>query len=132
REPRVLSRLAAGEAVGSLLYAQQEPLAARKQWLADHVQLSGRLQLDAGAAKALRVEGKSLLPVGVRAVEGDFERGEVVACIDPDGREIARGLINYGAAESRRILGRSSQEIERILGYVEETELIHRDNMVLL
>lgn len=132
REPKLLSRLIAGEAIGSLLYAEHEPLAARKQWMADHVQLSGRLQLDAGAARALRTEGKSLLPVGVRAVEGDFERGEVVACIDPEGREVARGLINYGAAETRRILGHSSQDIERILGYVEETELIHRDNLVLI
>lgn len=132
REPRVLTRLAAGEAIGSLLRAAHEPLAARKQWMADHVQLSGRLYLDAGAAKALRVEGKSLLPVGVHAVEGDFERGAVVACIDPEGWEIARGLINYGSNEARRILGKSSRDIERILGYVEETELIHRDNLVLL
>jgi len=131
REPEVLTRLARGEAIGTLLYAQQEPLAARKQWLADHVQLGGRLLLDAGAAKALRQGGKSLLPIGVRGVEGDFERGAVVACIDPEGREIARGLVNYSAYESRRILGRPSQEIESILGYVDEAELIHRDNLVL-
>lgn len=132
REPRVLTRLAAGEAIGSYLCAETEPLAARKQWLADHVQLGGRLLLDAGAAKALRANGKSLLPIGVYGVEGDFERGAVVACVAPDGKEIARGLANYGAAEARRILGHSSHEIEAVLGYVDEAELIHRDNLVLL
>ena len=88
--------------------------------------------LDAGAAKALRSNGKSLLPIGVYAVEGDFERGAVVACVAPDGKEIARGLANYGATEARRILGHSSHEIEAVLGYVDEAELIHRDNLVLL
>jgi len=108
------------------------PLAARKQWLADHVQVGGRLVLDAGAVRALAAGGKSLLPIGVKSVDGDFERGAVVACAAPDGREVARGLINYSAAESRRILGRPSGEIESVLGYVDGPELIHRDNLVLL
>jgi len=132
RERDVLQRLAAGEEIGTLIQAQTTPLAARKQWLADHVQVAGRLRLDAGAARALLARGKSLLPVGVKAVEGEFERGAVVACLDPDGKEIARGLTNYGAQESRRIAGRASSEIETILGYVDEPELIHVDNLVLL
>jgi len=107
-------------------------IAARKQWLADHLQVRGRLELDAGAARALRDEGKSLLPIGVHALTGEFGRGEVVSCIDPDGREIARGLVNYSAAESRRILRTPSTEIEAKLGYIDEPELIHRDNLVLL
>jgi glutamate 5-kinase len=131
-EPDVLVRLADGEAIGTLLSAQTTPLAARKQWLADHLQVAGRLGLDAGAARALRSGGKSLLPVGVKSVEGEFERGAVVACLSPEGAEIARGLINYGAQESRRIAGRASNEIEAILGYVDRPELIHRDNLVLL
>ena len=132
REPDVLTRLAAGEDIGSALVADAGSLAARKQWLADHVQLAGRLRLDAGAARALARDGKSLLPIGVVAVAGEFERGEVVGCFDPDGREIARGLVNYNAAEAARILRRPSSEIEAVLGYVDEPELIHRDNMVLL
>jgi glutamate 5-kinase len=131
-EPDVLVRLAAGEAIGTLLSAQTTPLAARKQWLADHLQVAGRLGLDAGAARALRSGGKSLLPVGVKSVEGEFERGAVVACLSPEGAEIARGLVNYNAQESRRIAGRASSEIEAILGYIDEAELIHRDNLVLL
>src|SRR5262249_46987808 len=131
-EPDVLLRVAAGEAIGTLLSPQTTPLAARKQWLADHVQVAGRLAVDAGAAKALRSGGKSLLPVGVRSVEGEFERGAVVACLSPEGAEIARGLVNYNAQESRRIAGRASSEIEAILGYVDEPELIHRDNLVVL
>jgi glutamate 5-kinase len=131
-EPDVLVRLAAGEAIGTLLSAQTTPLAARKQWLADHLQVAGRLGLDAGAAKALRSGGKSLLPVGVKSVEGEFERGAVVACLSPERTEIARGLVNYSAQESRRIAGRASSEIEAILGYIDEPELIHRDNLVLL
>jgi glutamate 5-kinase len=131
-EPDVLLRLARGEAVGTLLTAATMPLAARKQWLADHLNLGGRLTLDAGAVKALSSGGKSLLPIGVREVSGEFERGAVVACVDPGGREIARGLANYSALETRRIMGRPSGEIESILGYVDEPELIHRDNLVLL
>jgi glutamate 5-kinase len=131
-EPDVLLKLAAGEAIGTLLSPQTTPLAARKQWLADHLQVAGRLSLDAGAAKALRSGGRSLLPVGVKKVEGEFERGAVVACLSPEGAEIARGLVNYNAQESRRIAGRASSEIETILGYVDEPELIHRDNLVVL
>jgi glutamate 5-kinase len=115
-----------------LLVAPTVSLAARKQWLADHVQLAGKLRLDAGAVRALASEGKSLLPIGVMAVEGHFDRGEVVGCYAPDGREIARGLVNYGAQDTAKILRRPSSEIESILGYVDEAELIHRDNLVLL
>ena len=132
REERVLGRLAAGEVIGTELVAETSTLAARKQWLADHVRLAGRLSLDAGAVRALARDGKSLLPIGVVACEGQFERGEVVACCDPDGREIARGLANYSAAETQRILRKPSSEIEAMLGYVDEPELIHRDNLVLL
>ena len=126
------SRLAAGEAIGTMLRADTVTLAARKQWLADHLQLAGQLTLDAGAVRALTRDGKSLLPIGVLAVAGEFDRGEVVGCVDPDGREIARGLVNYSAMETAKILRRPSSEIEGILGYVDEPELIHRDNMVLL
>jgi glutamate 5-kinase len=131
-EPDVLVRLARGERIGTLLTAQTVPLAARKQWLADHLTVSGRVRLDAGAVKALVRDGKSLLPIGVTEVSGDFQRGEVVACLDPTGREVARGLANYSSAEARQIIRRPSGEIETILGYVDEPELIHRDNLVLL
>jgi len=130
READVVIRLAAGAAVGTLLVSETPPLAARKQWLADHLQTAGRLVLDAGAVTALRA-GKSLLPVGVVAAEGEFERGAAVACISPDGREIARGLSNYGGGEARLIARKSSQEIESLLGYVDEPEIIHRDNLIL-
>jgi len=132
REERVLTRLAAGEALGTQLIAETLTLAARKQWLADHVRTAGKLQLDAGAARALLREGKSLLPIGVVACEGAFERGEVVGCYDPEGREIARGLVNYSASETQRILRKPSAEIAAILGYVDEPELIHRNNLVVL
>lgn len=132
RVDNVLLKLAQGEMIGTQLSAVSPPMAARKKWLADHLQVRGRLQVDAGAVRALREEGKSLLPVGVHDVAGEFERGEVVACLDPAGAEIARGLVNYSAAEVRRIAGQSSARIESILGYVDEAELIHRDNMVLL
>ena len=125
-------RLAKGEPIGTHLSAGTVPLAARKQWLADHLTVTGRLQLDPGAVKALARDGKSLLPIGVVEVSGAFLRGEVVACLDPEGREVARGLINYSADETRRIMRRASGEIEAILGYVDEPELIHRDNLVLL
>ena len=132
REPNVLLRLAAGELIGTQLIAEKATLAARKQWMADHLQLRGRLVLDDGAAKALAAGGKSLLPVGVKLVQGEFERGEVIACVDGQGQEIARGLVNYSAADARRIAGKPSSEIESLLGYVDEPELIHRDNLVRL
>jgi len=132
READVLTRLARGEPLGTTLTAERSSLAARKQWLADHVRLAGRLTLDSGAVHALVRDGKSLLPIGVVAVSGDFGRGEVVGCIGPDGREVARGLVNYGAQEAARIVRRPSSEIESVLGYVDEPELIHRDNLVLL
>jgi glutamate 5-kinase len=132
REENVLLRLARGERVGTLLAADDLPLTARKQWLADHLAVGGRVHLDAGAVNALVRDGKSLLPIGVSDVAGNFERGAVVACIDPSGREIARGLTNYSAAETRLIMRRPSGEIETVLGYVDEPELIHRDNLVLL
>ena len=131
READALLRVTGGQPVGTLLYASSTPLAARKQWLADHLQLAGSLILDDGAAAALK-SGKSLLPIGVTAVEGDFARGAVVACRTPDGREIARGLVNYAANDARRIARHGSAEIESTLGYVEEAELIHRDNLVLI
>ncbi|MBK7237049.1 MAG: glutamate 5-kinase [Sterolibacteriaceae bacterium] len=129
-EADALLRLADGEGLGTLLFASRTPLAARKQWLADHLQLAGSLTLDDGAAKALAA-GKSLLPIGVVSISGDFERGAVVACRNADGREVARGLINYSSIEARRIARKGSHEIEAILGYVDELELIHRDNLVL-
>ena len=132
REPNVLTRLAAGQTIGTELVADATSLAARKQWLADHVRLAGRLTLDAGAVRALTRDGKSLLPIGVVTCNGTFERGEVVACCDPEGREIARGLVNYSAAETQRIMRKPSSEIAQLLGYVDEPELIHRNNLVLL
>src|SRR2546426_861081 len=132
REREVLVRLAAGERIGSLLTAKTVPLAARKQWLADHLAVAAKLKLDAGAARALQRDGKSLLPIGVVEVSGEFERGAVVACLDPDGREVARGLGNYSAAAGRRIMRKPSSAIASILGYMDEPELIHRDNLVLL
>ncbi|HXH03947.1 MAG TPA: glutamate 5-kinase [Candidatus Competibacteraceae bacterium] len=131
REPQVLSRIAAGDGFGTLFRPSQGPVAARKQWLGVQLQVAGRLHLDAGAARVLRESGKSLLPVGVKAVEGRFSRGELVACIDPEGREVARGLVNYGAAEAQKIIGQPSDRIAALLGYVDEPELIHRDNLVV-
>ena len=132
REPDVLLRLTRGEMIGTQLTAETMTLAARKQWLADHLKVRGRLTLDAGAVRALTQDGKSLLPIGVVDVSGDFERGEVVSCLDPQAREVARGLVNYSAGETRRILRAPSHEIEARLGYIDEPELIHRDNLVLL
>jgi len=133
REPDVLVRLASGEPIGTQLIADEtNKIAARKKWLADHLQVRGKLILDAGAVRALKEEGKSLLPIGVQDVAGEFERGEAVTCIDPDGREIARGLVNYSAQETRKILRKPSSQIESILGYVDESELIHRDSLVVL
>ena len=132
REPNVLVRLAAGEAIGTQLQAPQVKIVARKQWLADHLRVRGSVTLDDGAVKALREDNKSLLPIGVTTVKGNFERGDVVACLDGHGVEIARGLVNYTSAETLRILRQPSSEIARILGYVDEAELIHRDNLILM
>ena len=132
REEAVLVRLAEGEVIGTHLRSEQGKILAKKQWMADHLRVSGQLKLDAGAVKVLCNEGKSLLPVGVTAVEGHFERGDVVACIDEQGKEVARGLVNYSSSETSRILRKSSSEIETILGYMDEAELIHRDNLILL
>ncbi|RVT86368.1 glutamate 5-kinase [Inhella crocodyli] len=131
REPDVLLRLHRGEAIGSALRATSAKWAARKQWMADHLQLAGRVTVDDGARRALCEQGKSLLPVGVREVQGDFHRGDVIAVVDASGHEWARGLSNYASAEARLMAGRTSVDIEGLLGYVAEAELIHRDNMVL-
>lgn len=130
-EPDVLAAVLAGKSIGTLLSAEQAAQAARKQWLAGHLQLRGQLVLDDGAVKVLRESGRSLLPVGVTAVSGDFRRGDVVACVDQGGNEVARGLVNYSAAEAKKISGLPSAELEAALGYVDEPELIHRDNLVL-
>ena len=131
REPDVLLRLAAGEMIGTQLKAATAVLTARKQWLADHLLLKGRVVVDAGAARAVRSGGRSLLPIGVVEVDGEFQRGDVIACIDPDGREVARGLANYSSAQTRQIARRPTGEIEAVLGFIEEPELIHLDNLVV-
>lgn len=132
REPQVLVRLMEGERVGTFLTAPLGRLAARKQWMADHLIMKGALLLDAGAAKALLTKNVSLLPVGVTGFTGTFQRGDVVACLGPDGLEVARGLVNYSASEVAKIAKQPSSALEGILGYQEEPELIHRDNMVVL
>ena len=131
REPDVLIRLAAGEAIGTLLLAQTQKTQARKQWIADHLQLHGAVVVDAGAAAKLREAGKSLLPIGMVGVEGDFSRGDVIAVRDATGAEIARGLANYSSAEARLICRKPSSQIEALLGYAAEAEMLHRDNLVL-
>jgi glutamate 5-kinase len=132
REPDVLTRLSAGEAIGTHLQATQIKTLAKKQWLADHLRLGGKLVLDAGAVKVLKTDGKSLLPIGVVNVQGQFERGDVVACVDEKNVEVARGIVNYNSLEAARIMRKASSEIEKILGYVEESELIHRDNLIII
>jgi glutamate 5-kinase len=132
REDNVLSRLAEGEAIGTQLTAQTAQLTARKQWMADHLQTAGRVVLDSGAVQKVAHEGKSLLPIGVVEVKGDFGRGDVITCVDTEQRPLARGISNYSSSEARRIMRHASSEIESILGFVEEVELIHRDNLVLL
>ena len=132
RDSDVLSRLAQGEAIGTQLLAQTGQLTARKQWMADHLHTAGAVVLDAGAVQKLRQEGKSLLPIGVTGVNGEFGRGAVITCVDAEGVPVARGLSNYTSGEARRIMRKPSTEIESILGYMEGHELIHRDNMVLL
>jgi glutamate 5-kinase len=131
RESDALVRLARGENIGTLLVAQTQKNQARKQWMADHLQLRGAVTVDAGAAAKVREEGKSLLPIGMTAVEGDFSRGDVIAIKDLQGRELARGLANYSAAEARLICRRPSSEFEKLLGYTGEPEMVHRTNLVL-
>jgi glutamate 5-kinase len=131
REPDALLRLAQGEPIGTLLVAPSEKSQARKRWMADHLQLRGSVSVDEGAVAKLLGEGKSLLPIGMTAVEGEFSRGEVIAVRDPSGQEIARGLANYASAEARLLCRRSSADIERLLGYVAEPEMIHRTNLVV-
>lgn len=132
REPNVLARVMAGESIGTRLKAATTPLAARKQWLADHVQTGGAVTVDAGAARALLQGGRSLLPIGVTHVHGEFERGAVINVRDHEGREIARGLVNYSSAEAAKLVRKPSSEIEATLGYSAEPELVHRDNLVAL
>lgn len=127
----VLVKIGQGEIVGTHLKPAQGVMAARKRWIAGHLQVRGRVHLDAGAVTVLRDKGKSLLPVGVKRVEGEFGRGDLVCCLDPEGREIARGLINYDSAEAARIVGLSSAKMQEALGYPGAPELIHRDNLVL-
>jgi glutamate 5-kinase len=128
----IINLVLQGEDVGTYFISDIEPLAARKQWLAGQLQVKGQLVLDAGAVRALRNDGKSLLAVGVKAITGQFERGELVSCVDEQGLEVARGLVNYGNVDARLIAGKSSQEFEKILGYADDAEILHRDNMVLI
>ena len=131
REPQALVRLTRGEAIGTLLVAQTQKMQARKQWMADHLQLRGSVTVDAGAAGKVRDEGKSLLPIGMTTVEGDFARGDVIAVRDTSGEEIARGLANYSSSEARLICRKASSEFEKLLGYTGESEMVHRTNLVL-
>mgnify|MGYP003830088025 FL=1 len=130
--PQVLTRLADGEPLGTLLVADAEPLVARKQWLAGQLQLKGTLTLDAGAVRVLCESGRSLLPVGVLRTQGSYSRGDLVRCVAEDGREVARGLINYSSEETGRILGLPSDRLAEVLGYASDPELVHRDNLVVL
>lgn len=131
REPDVLLRLSRGEPIGTLLVAQTQKTQARKQWIADHLQLRGSVLVDAGAAAKLRDEGKSLLPIGMTGVTGEFSRGDVIAIRDAEGVEMARGLANYASVEARLICRKPSSEFEKLLGYAAEPEMVHRDNLVL-
>ena len=132
READALLRLSRGEAIGTLLVAQTAKHQARKRWMADHLQMRGAVTVDAGAASKVRAEGKSLLPIGMTAVDGDFSRGDVIAVRDAQGVELARGLANYSSVEARMLCRKPSAEFERLLGYVAEPEMVHRDNMVLM
>jgi glutamate 5-kinase len=131
REPDVLVRLASGEAIGTALIASTQKMAARKQWMADHLQLRGVVVVDDGASAQLCDGGKSLLPIGVVEVRGEFHRGDVIAVHSLAGREIARGLANYASSEARLIARKPSSEFERLLGFSAEPEMIHRDNLVI-
>ena len=128
----VIAKVISGEKIGTHFLPDVEPLVARKRWLAGQLQVKGRLVLDAGAVKVLKSDGKSLLAVGVKSVSGRFDRGELVSCVDENGSEIARGLVNYGKADAELIAGKSSADFEKILGYADDSELIHRDNIVLI
>lgn len=132
REPDALIRLSQGDRIGTLLIAQTQKTQARKQWIADHLQLRGAVVVDDGAAIKLKAEGKSLLPIGMVQVEGEFSRGDVIAVRDSTGIEFARGLANYASAEARLLCKKPSAEIENILGYAAESEMLHRDNLVLV
>ena len=132
REPDVLMRLVERESIGTLLVAQTKKSQARKQWISDHLQLRGSVTVDAGAAAKVRSEGKSLLPIGMTAVAGDFSRGDVIAVRDDAGIEMARGLANYASSEARLLCRKSSSEFEKLLGYTAEPEMVHRDNLVLM
>lgn len=131
REPQALIRLSQGEAIGTLLVAQTQKMQARKQWMADHLQLRGSVMVDPGAATMVRDSGKSLLPIGMTSVQGDFSRGDVIAIRDTDGNEIARGLANYSSSEARLICRKVSSEFEKLLGYTGEAEMVHRTNLIL-
>jgi glutamate 5-kinase len=131
REPDCLLRLARGDAIGTLLLAPTQKKQARKQWISDHLQLRGAITVDEGAVAKVRDEGKSLLPIGMTAVEGEFSRGDVIAIRDPRGTEVARGLANYASAEARLLCRKASGDIERLLGYVAEAEMVHRTNLVV-
>ncbi len=131
REPQALIRLTQGEAIGTLLIAQTQKNQARKQWIADHLQMRGSVTVDAGAVSKVRDEGKSLLPIGMTAVQGEFSRGDVIAVRDAEGVEIARGLANYSSSEARLICRKASSEVEKLLGYTGEAEMLHRTNLVL-
>ena len=131
REPDALVRLTQGEAIGTLLVAQTQKQQARKQWMADHLQLRGSVTIDAGAVSKLRSDGSSLLPIGMTGVDGDFSRGEVIAIVDSQGQEVARGLANYAAAEARLLCRKPSGDMSQLLGYAAEPEMVHRDNLVL-
>ena len=132
REPSVLIRLSQGEAIGTLLVAQTAKNQARKQWMADHLQMRGSVMVDAGAAAKVAGEGKSLLPIGMTAVQGEFSRGDVIAIKSLDDVEIARGLANYSSAEARLICRKASSAFEQLLGYTGEPEMVHRTNLVLM
>ena len=131
REPRVLQRLAAGETIGTELVCYQPRILARKSWIADHLNIEGAVLLDAGAARAIVKGNTSLLPVGVKEVRGDFKRGDVIAVLSPQGDELARGLAGYSSSDTVRIAGHHTEEIEGILGFIEQPELIHKDNLVI-
>ncbi len=132
KQTNALLSISQGSFVGTTIIPTIEPLTARKQWIANQLQVVGKLHLDAGAGKVIRSGGASLLPIGVSAVSGNFKRGDLVACVDANDNEIARGLVNYNSSESQKLLGKSTAEIESTLGYMDEPELIHRDNLALL